>query len=248
MARKREELGGPPTPEELLAYRDNRLDPAARELLEARIAVYPEAARALADLAAFPDIEAGPDARDLSEEEMDAGWQAFRRRLETLPKTVPAPAPQPIRSRAIPWQLAAAAVVLLCTGLLTGYFAGRSSRPAPDAALSASLNPTVAQLEPLDEQESLRAPAAPIELPDESDELLLVLVLPGTREYPAYAAEILDQEGAMLWSGGGLRPTSEGTVRISFRSRAFPPGTYQIHLFGLDGREQAVGTYALRVL
>ena len=115
-------------------------------------------------------------------------------------------------------------------------------------AASASLNPTVAQLEPL-EQDSLRAPAAPIELPAESDELLLILVLPGTREYPGYAAEILDREGTRLWSGDGLRPTPEGTVRLSFRRSAFPPGTYQIHLFGLDERgREAVGKYALQVL
>jgi len=92
MARKRKELGDPPTPEELLAYRDGRLDPAARERLEAQIAVYPDAARALADLAAFPDIEPGPGVPEISDEEIDAGWETFRQRLEKLPRPAPAPA------------------------------------------------------------------------------------------------------------------------------------------------------------
>src|SRR4051812_44242812 len=118
MARKREELGEPPTPEELLAWRDGRLDPAARERLEAKIAVHPDAARALADLAAFPDLEPGPGAPDLSDEEIDAGWGTFRQRLESLPR------PKAVPIRQIPgnsiWRSTglrvAAAVLLLSIG------------------------------------------------------------------------------------------------------------------------------------
>src|SRR5215210_2919199 len=251
MARKREELGEPPTPEDLLAYRDGRLDPAARELLEAKIAVYPEAARALADLAAFPDIAPGPGTPELSDQEMDASWEAFRQRLEKLPRPAPArpafPVPSPMR-RPAPWQGAAAAVLFLSIGLGIGYLLGAGRPPAPDAAVRPSLNTTIAQLEPLDE-DRLRAAAAPFELPDESDELLLILVLPGTQDYPGYAAEIFNREGTKLWAGDGLRPTAEGTVRMSFDRSAFPPGSYRIHLFGQDGKGQqkAVGKYELRV-
>src|SRR5687768_14750066 len=120
MARKREELGEPPTPEELLAYRDGRLDPAARERLEGKIAVHPDAARALADLAAFPDIEPGPGTPDLSDEAIDAGWDAFRQRLEKLPRPEPAPVRRslPGRSTGRPtWSWVAAAALLLSIGL-----------------------------------------------------------------------------------------------------------------------------------
>src|SRR5436309_13901561 len=86
MARKRDELGGPPSPEELLAYRDGRLEPAERQRMEARIAVHPEAARALADLAAFPDVEPASGTPELSDEEIGARWQAFRQRLPELPR------------------------------------------------------------------------------------------------------------------------------------------------------------------
>ena len=248
MARKREELGEPPTPEDLLAYRDGRLDPAARQLLEAKIAVYPEAARALADLAAFPDIAPGPDTPELSDAQMDASWEVFRQRLEKVPRPPVSLTRRSVPRRPIPWQWVAAAVLLLSIGLGIGYLTGRGSQPVPDVVVKPSLNPTIVQLEPL-EQDSFRAPAAPIELPPTSGELLLILVLPGGQEYPGYSAEIRDGKGTRLWSGDGLRPTSEGTVGMSFPRSAFPSGVYQIHLFGRDGtgRRKVVGKYELRV-
>lgn len=253
MARKCEELGEPPTPEELLAYREGRLDPAARDLLEARIAVHPDAARALADLAAFPDIEPGPDTPEPSEEEMEAGWQAFRQKLEKLPKPAPASADRrdrPIHGYPI-WRLAAAAVLLLTVGLAAGYLAGRGSRSAPDAEVEPALNVTIAELAPAEDQEgSLRAPTAPIEMTPESEELLLILRLPETRPFVSYAAEIHDREGRRLWSGGGLHLTPQGTFHLSFPRDAFVAGTCRIDLFGVDreGRKTRVASYELQVL
>src|SRR3954468_21816061 len=95
MAAQRNELGEPPSPEELLAYRDGRLDPEARQRIEDKIAIYPEAARALADLAAFPDVEAAPGTPELSDEEIGPRWQTFRLKLPELP---PVPAAQPAPS------------------------------------------------------------------------------------------------------------------------------------------------------
>jgi hypothetical protein len=76
-----EELGEPPTPEELLAFRDDQLSPERRESVEARLAFYPDAARALADLRAWPEVPGMPE---ISDEEIDAGWRAFLSRLEEL--------------------------------------------------------------------------------------------------------------------------------------------------------------------
>src|SRR5690349_19328485 len=98
MASKREELGGAPTPEELIAYHDGLLDPAARQSVEERLAVHPDAARALADLAAFPDLEGAPE---LPDEEMDARWEAFRQRSERAPESLRKPAARP-PSRRLP--------------------------------------------------------------------------------------------------------------------------------------------------
>lgn len=243
MARKREELGDPPTPEELLAWRDGRLDPAAREHLAARIAIYPDAARALADLAAFPDVEPGPDTPEPPDE--DAGWQAFRTRLAQLPPPA-APLPAPAPHRPLPWRLPAAAALLLSAGLLAGYLAGRGSRTAPERAVG--LNVTIAELAPV-EDDGVRASDAPVELPPVSDELLLILTLPATEEFATYEVEISGREGTRLWSGGGLQPTPLGTVQLSFPRETFAPGVYQIDLLGVDGagRKARVARYELRV-
>ena len=247
MARKREELGEPPTPEELLAYRDGGLDPAARERLEARIAVYPDAARALADLAAFPDIEPGPGVPDLSDEQIDAGWDAFRQRLEKLPRPAPALVPTLGRSTWNPAWRAAAALLLLSIGLGTGYLAGRASRSTPEPAGPAR-NVQIAELEPVT-GDGFRASAAPVELPEGSEALVLVLALPGTDGFSGYAAEVLDQDGTRRWSGDGLVPSSLGTIQVSFPREVFAPGIYRIDLFGLDesGGRRRVAGYELRL-
>jgi anti-sigma factor RsiW len=67
-----------------LAFRDDQLSPERRESVEARLGFYPEAARALADLRAWPEVELVPGMPEISDEEIDAGWQAFLSRLEEL--------------------------------------------------------------------------------------------------------------------------------------------------------------------
>lgn len=252
MARKREELGGAPTPEELLAYREGRLDAAARESVEARMALYPEAARALADLAAFPDVEAGPETPELSEADIEARWQSFRPQLKDLPRSVPVVAPLAETPRRSPpsWRrpaMAEAAALLLAAGALLGFFAGRWSRTAPEPALRPALNPTIVELAP-EGDDGARAAPVPAEMLPGSEELVLVLALPATPAFSNYAAEIVDAEGRSLWSGEGLHPTPLGTVQLSFPRATLGPGSYRIELSGLEaGRREGVGRYEVRV-
>lgn len=265
MAAKREELDGPPTPDELVAYREGRLDPAARERLEARIAVYPEAARALADLAAFPGLEPAPGVRDVTAEEVAARWQTFRPKLPDRP-TNPvasnplgsAPAPvlrhEPRAPQAPPAHhghpargLAAAASVALVVGLGGGYLAGRAS-VGPES--ESSINVTVTDLHPAGEDgERSAGPSDPVELPEDSEELLLILHTDDPGTFAGYRAEIVDAQGARVWSRDGLRPTEVGSFPISFRRSALPPGTYRIDLFGHTGEDRRrLGAYELRIV
>ena len=262
MAAKREELGGPPTPEELLAWRDGRLDPAERQSVEARMAVHPDAARALADLAAFPDVEPAPGTPELSEDDVEARWQSLRKRMEEPEASSPAPISTNVdggslsreagEGRGAPvgqggerprpsWPLLLAAAALLSLAL--GFFLGRASRPPlPEAAV----NVAIAELTPVDEG-GVRSPS-PVELPEESEELVLVLGLLGGGEHADYEAEILAADGTRIWSGSGLRPTPLGTFHLGFRREALPPGTYRIHLFGREGgRRVQLATYELRL-
>lgn len=260
MAAKRREVGGPPTPEELLAYRDGRLDPAERERLEARIAVHPDAARALADLAAFPEIEPAPGVPDVSAEEVAARWQSFRQKLADLPAPQPA-APEARREapvvplhperrepRRIPaWWLAAAASAALAVGLGNGFLAGRASR---DSAPVSAINVAISELRPIEEGGD-RAAASAVDLPKDAEELVLVLGLDDAGELAAYEAEIRDAQGARVWSRKGLQPTPLGTFQLSFRRGVLKPGQYRIDLFGREegeGRERRrLARYALRI-
>ncbi|HEX7185468.1 MAG TPA: hypothetical protein VF756_26835 [Thermoanaerobaculia bacterium] len=253
MAAKREELGEPPTPEELLAYRDGRLDLVERQRMEARIAVHPDAARALADLAAFPNVEPAPGTPELTDEEIGARWQSFRRRLPELPKPEPvkeeeSPAPAtvvPIGAHRRPFglPLAAAATVALTAGLAGGFLIGRASHDVSESYV----NVHIAELTPVTEEGERSAPA-PVEMPERSEELMLILAAEEGEAFPDYEAEIVDPNGVPVWTRMGLRPTSLGNFHLSFRRGALESGMYRIHLYGRDGeRRTRVATYELRL-
>ena len=257
MAAKREELGEPPSPEELLAYRDGRLEPEKRTRLETAMALHPDAARALADLAAFPDVEAAPGTPEVTDEDVTARWQAFQKRLPERPALTPSPVRgggegartgEGARGRGhrrwrTSW-LAAAALVLFGLGVLTG-FAVRAWRGTSGPAI----NVQITELLPRQGDE-LRSAPSPVERPKESEELLLVLGgdLHGEHAFAQYEAEVHDAAGQRLWSRRGLRPTALGTFQLAFHRAALRPGTYRIDLFGrgAEGRTR-LATYDLRL-
>jgi hypothetical protein len=247
MATKRDELGGTPSPEELLAYRDGRLDPAERQRLEARIAVHPEAARTLVDLAAFPDVEPAPGTPELSDEEIGARWQAFRQRLPELPEPAPAieiGARRGQHRSPFTLSLAAAVLVGLAIGGIAGFLGGRGSRDLPGSAI----NVEIAELPPEEEGGARSAPKT-LEVPQGAEELVLVLGTRVQKDFPAYEAEVVDSRGARVWARQGLRPTAMGSFRVSFRQGDLKPGTFRVRLFGRAGKARTViGTYEMRLI
>jgi anti-sigma factor RsiW len=244
-------VGGPPSPEELLAYRDGRLDAAERQRIEERIALYPDAARALADLAAFPDLEPAAGTPELSDEEIGDRWQSFRAKLPERPPAPPARATPAIatlprrglRRTAFEPRLAAAALAILAVGGIAGFLGGRASRLPPESAI----NVKIAELAPEGESGARAAPI-PLEMPEGSEELVLVLGTRAQKDFPAYEAEIVDATGARIWSREGLQPTPLGTFQVSFRQGALKPGDLHLRLFGREGGARTpVATYELRV-
>jgi len=251
MATKRKDAGGPPSPEELLAYRDGRLDEAERQRMEERIVLYPEAARALADLAAFPDLEPDPGTPELSDEEIDARWQTFRSKLPERPAPPPARAAPAVeaaprrglRRSSFDPRLAAAALAILAVGGIAGFLGGRASRVPKESAI----NVRIAEIAPREESGSRAAPV-PLEMPEESEELVLVLGTESQKDFSAYEAEIVDSRGTRIWERTGLHPTSLGTFQVSFRQDALEPGSLRLHLFGREGGIRTlIATYDLRV-
>lgn len=246
---RRDRLGGPATPEELIAWRDDALDEEERRRIGEKIAADPDAARALADLAAFPEVAPAPGTTELSDEDVDAHWQAFRAQLAELPpppmvhrtpESAPAPRAAKRELRAarpsFRWQQAAAALVLLSAGVAGGFLAGRSvSGGATDG--SGAINVEIVELQPAGEG---GARAAPVEVKTSSDSEGTVLIL-GTRDhtpFPAYRVEMIDLAGARVWERRGLRPTPLGTFQLAFPRGALAPGDYRIYLQGLDGRDE----------
>lgn len=253
MAAKREELGAAPTPEELLEYRDGGLDPEARQRLEARIAVFPDAARALADLAAFPDVEPAPGTPELSEAEIGERWQAFRQRLAELPeprataRVAPAnpSAAGPRRSRRWPsfMAIAASLLIALVAVWVDGYVRGRRAHDLSPSAV----NVTIAELAPMETGGERSAPGR-VSFPESSEELVLVLGAPEKDDFPLYEVVVRDRDGRAVWSRQGLSPTPLGTFHLAFRRGLLKADRYRIELFGRDGeRRTRLATYELRL-
>ena len=256
MATKRDEVGGPPSPEELLAYRDGRLDPAEHRRIEERIAVHPEAARALADLAVFPDVEPAPGTPELSDEEIGDRWQAFRERLPELPKREESPGAAPAvaiyarrgrRGSLFTLRLAAAVLMGLAIGGIAGFLGGRASHDQSSGAGSAINVRISAELAPEEESESRSAPST-LEMPVDAEELVLVLSLPAQKDFPVYEAEIVDSRGVRVWAREGLRPTAMGTFQVSFRAGTLKPRPLRLRLYGREGKGRTmIASYALRL-
>jgi hypothetical protein len=241
MANKRDEWGGPPSPEELLAYRDGRLDPEERQRLEERIAIHPDAARALADLAAFPNVEPAPGTPELSDEEIGARWQAFREKLPELPAPAPVIEIGSRRGSSFPLKLAASVLVSLAIGGIAGFLGGRSSRDLPESAI----NVTIAELTPEEESGARSAPSI-LEMPEGAEELVLVLSVPVQKDFSDYEAEIADGQGVRIWTREGLLPTAMGTFQVSFRAGTLKPGLLHLRLYGREGKSRTViASYAL---
>lgn len=111
-AEARERLGAPPSPEEILAYLEQRLAAPERLRVEEGVAAFPEAARLLRDLARFPDVRPDPGVAVPSEGQVDARWQEFRERRRAarrdggtreggpeLPGGMPASGGEPVAGR-----------------------------------------------------------------------------------------------------------------------------------------------------
>lgn len=251
MAARREGLGEPPTPDELLAYRDGLLAPEELQRIAAQIACHPDAARTLADLLAFPEVEAAPGTPQLSEEEIDARWQDFRQRLPEQPVTFPAPAVRQGRRWGAAPRLVAAALLGLGVGWAADY-AARAGRDHPGpAAPGMPATPAIteiAELAPV--EEGLRSAPSPVELPESAEALVLVLGgrARAERELPSYEVEVVDRHGRRVAARHGLHPTALGTFPLSFRRADLPPGRYRIDLFGVErGSRVRLATYELRL-
>lgn len=251
-ASERERLGEPPTPEEILAYREGTLPERDRQVLEEKLAAFPEAAEALADLASFPDVTPKPGVTKPSAEDTERSWQSFQKRLEQAapPRhSEPHQDELPDASEASRWSTdgtpeayvsqgsvlalsrpvaAMAASALLVTGLVGGYLAGAGAGDSALTQRAALLAPRV-ELVPRSAQ---RAAPEVVHLPAEADALHITFDLgPTSAELAPYQLQGFTEKGSVLWERGSLRPTRDGFLEVTLDRRYLRSGHTEIRVF-----------------
>lgn len=220
MRSERERLGGPPAPEEVVAFLRGDLSPSDAERVRALLVYYPGLTDLLAD--ATPPAESAT----MSPEELRRRWESMQR---------PARRPDFAR-RALP----------LAATLLVGFVAGSLVQPfrreVPQTFdLSHELHPLSERRGPAEQS------AHP--LPADENEYLLVLMLGQETNYREYRVDLLDSSvpPRLLWRSSGLRRVDSRPFAISVPRRFLDRGVYRLELFGLAREPQHLATYAVRV-
>lgn len=238
MAEREGSRESPPSPEELVAYREGLLAPEERAAVAAKLDRFPDAARALADLDAFPDVEPAPGVEEPGEADVRAGWADFQRRLEERQVT---PATTTPERRHDKLSLAAAAVVLLVVGLFLGFLLGR-------AVPGASVNDTVVELRPVEEGRVRDAGEGRrrVELAPGAGHLVLLLAVTDPGDFADYSVWVESGAGREIFRARGLRPDRLGTFRVTLPVRRLDAGRLRVVLSGhAEGEERVVATYAV---
>jgi hypothetical protein len=233
--------GGHPAPELLFEYQERLLTPVQAEEVQDHLALCPDCARMVLELAGtVPPAVPGAPSR-LSEREMAEVWPGLRKRLPFPAAPSPAWAwawRRPLERVALPL----AAAFLAATVGLSVWSASllrdqqRLTRPQANVA--------IVNLAPQG-QEVLREGKRPSAVPRDAEEVLLVLNLADLRRFPTYRAEILTAaDGRLLWAGDDLERSSRGNFTLRLPLSFLPPGRYRIRLFGLDGgRREPLADY-----
>ena len=229
MAEQREKLGDPPTAEEMLAYGRGEMSAEEEERIRDLLVAYPELARMYS--APFPEEpEAG-----VSNEAIERGWDDVQRRLGV---TV-----MPVRARMrnyIPTTIAAALALVFF-----GLFVQAESR-ARDHARGCDLPRVLGPPQEL-ESDGTRGGGSPITLRKDGDAYLLKPRLLNQVHYLNYSMELRDKIG-VVWSAPSAQPDEKDAFQIVIPHSFLRPGTYQLHIFGVDGEvRRDVGQYDAEV-
>lgn len=220
----------PPAPAEVEALFDGRLEGEEAERVRQRLAYYPEMARAMTT--PFPE---SADAV-LSESEIADDLAKIRERVG-----VPAPAPQEVvvpfrRPRRQFFAIAAGIVIALAIGSVIMQQWLRE----PRSVLTITIYP--------DATRGL-SPPTPAQLSTENDYVLhAVPALAGThREYRVELFDVTARPAEKVWTRDDVTPRSDGTLSITLPAGDLDPGLYRLVLYGVDGTDERLGTYTLRL-
>lgn len=240
-----------PDPELLLAYHARELSEQERDRLQEHLVACSECARAVIDLARFPDIEAAHLENRISDQVMSRELQRLRERIveenadlegPRSPWPPPASQVQPPSRRSWQLQSLAAMLALASLGLLVRLYVveGRiDSLQLPHGESSeARLESELGKRGEIPESVVIAEKRAP-----------LVIYLEGydLERYDAYEAKFTLADGSPFLAPISLAPRGSGPLTIWF---PVPPaeGSYRIELTGYRaGRPEPLRTYRLRI-
>jgi hypothetical protein len=233
--------GEAPSPDEVLAFVEGRLDGAEREQVADAIAASPATARLARDLARFPDVEPDRVPGRVSAEDAADLWRRIEAGLERAPAAdepaAPvAEGPAPLRRvlRRLPtiaprraglprWTAVAAALVGAVVGVAGLRLADRDL-PQP--------NPEVLTLMPRGEGLTRSGAAEQRSVAGEFDRLVLILEFGGAIEPGPYRLVLRDQEGRALWTTRDLRRGADGSFTLSLPAGFLGAGAHMLELHG----------------
>jgi hypothetical protein len=242
-------LGPCPSDRELFEYSSGGLDPARRDIIQAHLIGCAICRQTVLDAADF--VQDGPKRGDLEPE-----WQRLQSRLSPGPG-------RPYRQHAVPVWMAAAATLLIVTGLTAAWALHFQRRADVEHTArlsaerqSASLQTEIAQLRHRDtvapgsqhplvnlavydllpvDSISRAAGAAPARTIEANSgrPLLFLLSGAGQPQYPSYRIEILDTEGQRKWKDEDLHRDEQHNYSVLLSPGFLSPGDYVIQIAGV---------------
>jgi len=223
----RAELGPAPTPDELVSYHFGELEDADRRRVRAYLAVSPEAAETVLDMARFAELEPDPAEQP---DDFEASWQRLRQRVaerppvESVREAVAMPAPAGSRR----WQLAAMLVLGLGLGWpLTSLLHGPAivTQPA-EIGLSAGV--------------SRSGDGSTLVVPADADRVIVHLSHGSLGVADSWQLEI------WRWGAAAAKPVRQlsiarqrgGNFTFTLPPDLLPSGRYELRLFGISAGER----------
>ncbi|HEX9982264.1 MAG TPA: hypothetical protein VGF69_03290 [Thermoanaerobaculia bacterium] len=217
IAAERERLGGPPSPEEVVAYTRGELSEPDRARVRALLVYYPELSELL--------DEVPSEAARSTPPAVIAGETTLA-------------APTPIVRGWLRSSLSIAATAVLIPALTVALVA---SRWQLSQQIRAGAEPYVHQTRHQLDAFRTRGGARPYPLPAGETHYLLVAPLPGAAEYPAYRLTITDVTGRtpkIVWTSEGVQPIRKA-FELSVPARFLRPGQYRLEIHGPPGAPAA---------
>lgn len=226
-----------PSPEQIVAYHEQRLSPGEAEDVRMHLAACPDCTSQLLALADLYEEE-DPDAR-ISHAELDAAWERQRDALFPPAPVVSLPRRTPLRRDWATASLGLAAALLAIVSFVQWRTIVELRQP--------QTNPPLVNLEPVG---SVRQSAqAPRELRFSADaQRAWVILNPVTElDAPAYEVEVAAPDGTVVLHLD-LQRSEVGNFRLEIPRAVLAEGDYRIVLFGRKaGSRETAGEFVLRV-